>query len=195
MGRVGKGLKAWLKEAEEEGLEAQGQGRVGRNWKPSQGSRTGSLSLGEQAQGDRKLGLGGQWVERLDVQVERGGTLLSKRPGYLSKKSQEDSIKSAPDLLLWYHGSSSFVLLRGTMVVVVNPLDVCTDSILQFWFFFCLFGLAGIMQFLVISHQIVHASVVRILICRGYREFFLVFFQISFFNQFFLCSLYSHKFS
>ena len=40
------------------------------------------------------------------------------------------------------------------------------------------------MQFLVISHQIVHASVVRILICRGYREFFLVFFQISFFNQF-----------
>ena len=75
--------------------------------------------------------------------MERGGTLLSKRPGYLSKKSQEDSIKSAPDLLLWYHGSSSFVLLRGTMVVVVNPLDVCTDSILQFWFFFCLFGLAG----------------------------------------------------
>ena len=82
----------------------------------------------------------GQWGERLEVQVEREGTLLSKRQGYLSKNSQENSIKSAPGVLLWYPGSSSFVLLRGTiMVVVVNPLHACTDSILQFWFFLSYF--------------------------------------------------------
>ena len=86
-----------------------------------------------------------------------------ERGGNLSKNSQENSIKSsAPDLLLWYHGSSSFVLLRGTVVVVVNPLDVCTYSSLQFWFFFYTYLALQKMQYLVISHQIVHASVVRI---------------------------------
>ena len=77
-----------------------------------------------------------------------------ERGGNLSKNSQENSIKRAPDLLLWYHGSSSFVLLRGTVVVVVNPLDVCTDSSLQFWFFFYAYLALQKMQFLVISHQI-----------------------------------------
>ena len=77
-----------------------------------------------------------------------------EREGNLSKNSQENSIKSAPDLLLWYHGSSSFVLLRGTVVVVVNPLDVCTDSSLQFWFYFYAYLALQKIQFLVISHQI-----------------------------------------
>ena len=77
-----------------------------------------------------------------------------ERGGNLSKNSQENSIKSAPDLLLWYHGSSSFVLLRGTVVVVVNPLDVCTDSSLQFWFYFYAYLALQKIQFLVISHQI-----------------------------------------
>ena len=36
----------------------------------------------------------GQWGERLEVQVEREGTFLSKRQGYLSKNSQENSIES-----------------------------------------------------------------------------------------------------
>ena len=120
--------------------------------------------------------------------MERGGNLI--------KNSQENSIKSAPDLLLWYHGSSSFVLLRGTVVVVVNPLDVCTDSSLQFWFFFYAYLALQKMQFLVISHQIVHASVVRIRFCHGCREFFVIFFQISFFNHFLyvLCkSINFHK--
>ena len=119
-----------------------------------------------------------------------------EREGNLSKNSQENSIKSAPDLLLWYHGSSSFVLLRGTVVVVVNPLDVCTDSSLQFWFFFYAYLALQKMPFLVISHQIVHVSVVRIHFCHGCRDFFVIFFQISFFNHFLyvLCkSINFHK--
>ena len=82
-----------------------------------------------------------------------------EREGNLSKNSQENSIKSAPDLLLWYHGSSSFVLLRGTVVVVVNPLDVCTDSSLQFWFYFYAYLALQKIQFLVISHQILFTLV------------------------------------
>ena len=74
----------------------------------------------------------GQWGERLEVQVERGGTFLSKRQGYLSKNSQENSIESTQTYCSGIMAQVYFLLLRGTMVDVANFLDVYTDSILQF---------------------------------------------------------------
>ena len=66
----------------------------------------------------------GQWGERLEVQVEREGTFLSKRQGYLSKNSQENSIESTQTYCSGIMAQVYFLLLRGTMVDVANFLDV-----------------------------------------------------------------------
>lgn len=101
--------------AEWEGLGSLGEGdRQGSNWK------RGGVCRG----GDWKPGLGGSG-EKDWKSKERD--LFIKATGILGRNSQENSIKIVPDLLLWYCCSSLFVLLRGTIVVVVNPLVVCKD--------------------------------------------------------------------
>ena len=73
------------------------------------------------------------------------------------------------------------------MVVVVNPLDVCTDSIftiLVLFYAICSFCLA---ENVISGNYKLLMLVLSEYICCGYKEFLLVFFHISFFNRFLLC--------
>ena len=57
-------------------------------------------------------------------------------------------------------------------------------QVCNFGSFLCLFGFAENAISGDFTSNIVHASVVRIHFCHGCREFFVIFFQISFFNHF-----------